>query len=147
MLDYWKFDTKKYIQDYDTNKEALQSLRLQLEELTEIQGMNCEERVQAMPGTDGLENFVIRRVFIKAQIKDYENYFNTFDKAYNSLTEEEKLLIDTFYRKGYINPVGVLIDRLGYEKSSIYRMRNQALNKFGKIVSGIDQYNGNLKNI
>lgn len=137
MLDYYKFDVEKFIKDYYDNKRALQSLKFQLEEITEIGALPINDIcVQTQRSKSGLENTVIKRHFLQNAIKEYEEYFKTFDKAYNSLSEEDKLILDTFYRKGIKNAVTVLGARLYLQQTQIYHKKAEALKRFSKMVIG-----------
>ena len=139
MLDYYfndKFDTKKYLSDYKLNKITLSSLRLQLEELTEIKGQSNNGKVQTSPKFDGLENLAIHKIKIKEKILAYESYFNTYERAWDNLTDEEKYILDIFFKHRASEPLYRAKKHLGFEKSHVYEKLREAIKKFEKLIIG-----------
>ena len=136
MLNYLRFDVKRYLEDYESNVSALDNMERQLAELSELKGMNESERVQSSPSPDGLENYALRKIKLKAEISAYKEYINTFKRAFLSLTEDEQKLLDMFYIHPLSSPLRSAMDMYGYEKTQIYTMLNQAMNKFSKQIYG-----------
>lgn len=62
------------------------------------------------------------------------------ERGLSELSQEERLVIDLFYIDRPRNHLDELTKRLGYEKTQIYRIKDDALYKFTMTMYGIAEY-------
>ena len=60
------------------------------------------------------------------------------DRALGSLTDEERLVLELFYIRRRKDHVGELKQRLGYESSTIYRIKDTALKRLSERLYGAE---------
>ncbi|MDD6799261.1 MAG: hypothetical protein PUE85_02390 [Firmicutes bacterium] len=92
----------------------------------------------------GMETEYIKK--LKSQREElYARYLycsakrRSIQRALNSLDEAEKTVLEVFYRDkpSDAHCLDILMERLGYEKTQIYRIRAAALTKFTEHLFGI----------
>lgn len=133
MRSYISFEVEKFIRDYSSNQKALANLRARLAEIPEIPGFDLtRERVQQSPH-NALEEQVLTRLYLADEIAAYESYFRRFNKAYNSISQEDRIIIDA-YKDGGNYVVDRLCYDLGLEKSRVYELRRIAFDNFTKFA-------------
>lgn len=130
--EYSSFDAVRFCKDYPTKKKKLADLIAQRESLAEGRGATPTDsiRVQTSHSGDGIFNIVDARERIAVRIADLQDYFEAFDRAYNSLTDGEKEIIDKFFIRCDPPPsiVYFYADK-GISQSDVYRLRRRALDK------------------
>ena len=83
-------------------------------------------------------NMIVESERIRTNIKICENLLSLIDRGLDSLTEEERGVLEEFYMKTSSPNIIELKDRLGYETRSLYRLRDTALEKFTISMYGIE---------
>lgn len=58
------------------------------------------------------------------------------EKGMNCLDEIEKKVLDYFYISRPYNHIKLLMDELHYEKSQVYRLKDEALSKYTSLRYG-----------
>ena len=133
MRSYISFEVENFIRDYPGNKKALETLRERLAEIPEIPGNDLtKDRVQVSPG-NALEETVLLRSYLMEEIAAYESYFRRFDRAYNAITDDDRIIIDA-YKDGGRFVIDRLCYDLGLEKTRVYELRRIAFDNFARLA-------------
>lgn len=82
-------------------------------------------------------NMIVESERLNANIKLCENLLGLIERGLNSLTEEERAVLEKFYMTPGAPNLIKLKTRFGYESRSIYRLRDTALEKFTLAMYGI----------
>lgn len=133
---YWKFDVESFIADYPENKKTLQDKKNALAELSETKAMQYDSPSGSGGPGDSTASAAERVIFLKEEIDIYTHFVNTYEKAENELTDEEKLIINTFFHDAGMksSKVRFLSNELNYEVAEIYRRRRLAIEHFRKLL-------------
>ncbi len=134
MKSYISFEVENFIKDYHYNRRQLDSFRERLAEIPEIPGMDTSrEKVQTSSTGSPVEEQAITRLYIEGEIAALEDYFRRWERAYNSLDEEDRFIVDA-YRDGGRYVVDSLCYDLGLEKTRVYELRRRAFNNFARFA-------------
>ncbi len=79
---------------------------------------------------DGWINNLVERDRLAENIRVVRRLIELINKGLGALDEREYRVLELFYINRQPNHVERLMDELGYEKSHVYRIRDQALYKF-----------------
>jgi ArpU family phage transcriptional regulator len=143
----WKKEAINDLMTYERKKESLTNIRLQIKaidmQLTAVRGAlsdggptgggnsNYEER---------LLNGIVKRDRLKLTYRATKQIVDLIEKGLAGLDERDRLVLDQFYIYNAKVDVESLIREIGYERSQIYRIRNDALYKFTTSIYGICEY-------
>ena len=75
---------------------------------------------------------------LKRNIKVAESLIELIDRGLSALTEKERQVLKAFYMSSEPVNMRTVKERLGYERSSIYRFRDACLLKFTLAMYGVD---------
>lgn len=75
-------------------------------------------------------NIVVQRDKLKENLKDVEQALIRVDRGLQALDERERKILNGFYIHRTAGYIDRLCDELHYEKSMIYRIKDEALYKF-----------------
>lgn len=121
------------------NKDRIEAL----EDRMEMLRCGWSDATPVKGGTSGAEDKLINAIAEKERlelnIRAVEPLLAIVDKALQSLSEDERYILERFYvdrHKGYISR---LCDEFGYEERQIYRLKDQALRKFTIAMYGITE--------
>lgn len=133
----WKSEAKEKLRRYDAMRLATINIPDEIERL-EIDSRSIRSaRTDGTPVQGGgnrreeaLLNNIVHRQELMSTLQQAKLWVKTTERALDSLSKEEKLVL---YRL-YINPEKYSVDRLckelGVESSTIYRKRDKALKNF-----------------
>lgn len=140
----WQRLTIELLREINLKRQALSNIQGRLSYLkdemervkgpvlntTPVQGgaLNKEEERR-------LNNMALRAELAE-NAKKLKRELDTFDYAWEGLTENEQLVLTYFYMQQQRDCVARLMDQLGYEKSKIYYLRNEALYKLTVLLYG-----------
>lgn len=133
------------LRDYEGRKDAIDSLKTQINGLEEkfkairsattdgtpVQGGNENKREEML-----IHNIATREE-LENNLKIIQNEVEITEKGLAVLTEDEKLILTRFYvqdTKGYVDR---LCDELFISKTELYRQKDKALKKFTMACYGI----------
>lgn len=136
---YIIYDAESLLENWNDATETLQGLEEQLKMMGGLSGIDySKDRIQSTQSGDSLENEAIRKIDLSNKIKTYKSELEMCDKAWNRLTEEEKTILDAMYRQKRTrkNAAEYLYEKLHFEKSTLYRKRDKALERFKWFVFG-----------
>lgn len=141
----WCVFSIQRLRDYESRKEAVESLTEQIKALEEnftairsattdstpVQGGNENRREQML-----IHNIATREE-LKNNLKITRHEIKITEKGLAALTPEEKNILTRFYinrQKGYVER---LCDELFISKTELYRQKEDALKKFTMVCYGI----------
>lgn len=92
---YWeyRFNIEKFVRDYTENKRILEDKKSELAELTEVRRPNYESPPRTPGRGDSVPASVQTAEKVRAEIEYYRDMTDTYKKAFNRLSDEEKMVI------------------------------------------------------
>ena len=144
MVDYKKLAAED-LKKYNFMRQSLANIPQQIDALKEASlsvkaGMSDSEPISGggSHAEDRLLTNICKRQMLQHNYKYMALLVEAMDEALNNLDDRERAVLDGLY----INPVGVeyLADKIGYEKSHIYRIKDEALKKYTVAMYGIVEY-------
>jgi hypothetical protein len=139
MIDkYIDYRVDKLIADYKDNCTTLANLKTQLENMDGFGSGQSGERVQTSPSNNAMDNLIIRREQVQKQIDEYESTLEIYNKAWESLNEQEQFILREFLQKNQSKVMACEMVRQKYfiQPSKIYDLRRDALRRMRKLVFG-----------
>ena len=136
---YYRYETARLLQEYNSNRDTLKSLREQYEALDGTTAIDYSlEKVASTPAADGLENVALRRVDLKKKISEYEHDLNLIDDCLDKLTVQERDTLREFYMTSQCKTDAMLnISELyDIERTAVYDLRRRALKHFETLLFG-----------
>ena len=141
---YIDFDqvVEEMLRNREDDRAALESLLEQQAELLADDGVRAvrydREAVQRRVSDDALVNMVIQRELLAERIRRLQMEQEVFDKAWDRLTGEEQLVLETFYLKGMRrqDAVDLLCEQLYCEKTKVYTMKTKAVARLKHLLFG-----------
>ncbi|MFL8952522.1 DUF1492 domain-containing protein [Helcococcus kunzii] len=79
---------------------------------------------------------IVKKEKLKARLNQINTEIEMIDKGMNCLDEIEKKVLDYFYISRPYNHIRLLMDELHYEKSQVYRLKDEALSNYTAIRYG-----------
>lgn len=86
---------------------------------------------------DYLINNIVTRERLKLNYDTSEKLLNIIDKGLNSLTDDERLVLEYFYIDRPTKHIERLSEKLHIERSQVYLLKDKALHKFTISMYGI----------
>lgn len=140
----WKASAESDLRTYNYRRQSLESIQERITALKATQdGLRAaaSDSEPVKGGTsrheDKLINCIVEIERLKINYAAANRLVKLTEKGLLGLSEEEMEVLDAFYITGSERCVDVLRERLGYEKSQIYRIRERALYKFTVSCYGI----------
>ena len=138
---------KQFAIDDLKNYEALRISLMNLpDKISEIQSRKTEIRsartdgVPVKGGGNAYEERILDCMVAEARLdvtlQRNKWRMNDLERSLSHLTDEERRVLDLFYMHHRSKCVDILCQELHYEKSQIYRIRDQALIRFTKMMYG-----------
>lgn len=133
----WKEEAAEKLRRYETMRaavanipEELQRLRLDAVSIRAARTDTPSVRGSGGKREEALMNNLIRREELKRVYQGARLWVNATQRALDALTPEEKLILHSLYICPGRGTVEQLCERLQVEKSSVYRKRDRALERF-----------------
>ncbi|MHC1723269.1 MAG: hypothetical protein AB9836_08715 [Aminipila sp.] len=127
----------------EDNLSALESLKNQYEELLNDDGLRAiqydKDHVQKSIKNDAVINLIIQEETVKKRMEELDAERKLYDHAWEHLTKEEKRILEVFFKSGIKkrqDAVDVLCEELEREPATIYRKKDEAVNRFKKLLFG-----------
>lgn len=140
----WKASAETDLRTYNFRRQSLDNIQERITALKTTQDGLRAAAADSEPvkgGTskreDKLINCIVEIERLKINYAAANRIVKLIEKGLAGLSEEEREVVDAFYISGVDRCVDVLRERLGYEKSQIYRLRERALYKFTVSCYGI----------
>ena len=128
---------------YDSMRRALgnipEEIRRLKDEARAIRGSTCD-RIAVRGGgghrEDALIDNLVKRQELEWTLKRVKHWLLVADRGLAALLPEEKLVLQRLYLHPEKDALQRLCDELGVEQSSVYRKRDQALQRFTTALYG-----------
>lgn len=118
-------------------QEQIRWLKLQQEG---IHGVRTDRVVvQSQPGgrEERLLEHIEQRQKLEIALKNTRRWLQITERAIKALSNEEQMILRSFYMQRSSQTMNELCQRLKLEKSSIYRKRDRALEKLVLVLYGV----------
>ena len=142
----WKAEAKNKLRKYDAMRMATVNIPQEISRLEGEYTAIRSARSDGNPvrgGTSGREDALINNIAERQELRwalqNAEQWVKTVDRALGTLRPEEKKILHGLYIYPGRGAAERLCADLGFEKSSLYRRRDQALTKFTRALYGITE--------
>ncbi len=144
---YWKKCAEDDLRKYLRQKSALDNIPERIEALraeyysAKITNMSSApvkgggNRIE-----DALLNNITKRKRLEYTRASLKRLVDLTERGLAGLSDEERLILETFYVSRPPRHVEVLMERLGYERTRIYEIKDEALYKFTIFQYGLPEY-------
>lgn len=140
----WKRQMIEDLRDYPLKLEAIEQIPEKIKRLEETYTGLRSARSDGTPvsgGTNRREDMLIDNIVERDKLNFNYNIvkrqISVLENGLNALTDEERLILDRFYIHGAKGNIDRLKDELGYEKSQLYRMKDDTLRKLTIKMYGV----------
>ena len=139
----WKRDAADKLRNYTAHREALNSIPQEIKRLeSAYEGI----RSAVSDGTpvngggstreDVMLSNIVHREELARRLAESRLWVEMVNRAFGVLTDEERLVLDSFYIHRTKGGVGDLCEKLNLEKSAVYERRDKALRHFTLALYG-----------
>ncbi len=85
-----------------------------------------------------LINTLVEKEKLSSNIKSTQKLLKIIERGLDSLTDEERALLEKFYMSDCPSNIRHLCEEFGYEQRSLYRKRDRALARFTLAMYGLE---------
>lgn len=132
----WKAEAVRDLKTYSQRKESVENIQERIKVLDEqfkfLKGISADEPVMggmSKQEEKWLDN-ISERERLSFSLKIAEALVELTEKGLDVLDDRERQILEGFYMQRMDNHVEMLCDRFNIEKSSLYRLKDEALKKF-----------------
>lgn len=142
----WKTEAMEKLRRFEAMRRSLVSLpeeirRLEIE-AGGLRGVTTDKTPVKGGGSrreDALLNNIVHRMELQRSLEQAESWVKNTQGALGVLTPQERLILLRFYIYPEKGALERLCAEMGLEKSSLYRHRDRALEKFTVALYGIEE--------
>lgn len=138
----WKAEAIKDLKSYPQRKESIENLKERIKVLDEqfksLHGISAGEPVMggmSKQEQKWLDN-IAERERLNFSLKIAEELVNITEKGLKVLDKRERQVLEGFYLQASYNHIDSLCQKLSIEKSTLYRIKDEALRKFTLAMYG-----------
>lgn len=139
----WKIVAIEKLRRYDIMRQALRNIPEEIarlkEEATALKSISADSLWVKGGGGRQEEariNNLIQRQELESALKQVRQWLSVADRALLALDADERLILQRLYLYPQKGAIDRLCSELGMEQSSVYRKRDQALNRFTAAIYG-----------
>ena len=144
----WRREAANDLMNYSRRKESLENMREQMAALKAQFGAiksSSNDSTPVMGGgesryEDRLLNNIVKRERLGLTYQATKRLVNVVEKGLSSLSEQERHVIDRFYINRTKDYIERLMSEMGYERSRVYQIKDDALYKFTICMYGLTDY-------
>ena len=142
----WKKEAKSELSKYESLKMSLSNIKDRIQSLEEqkyslksssddtpVQGGGCKHE-------DRLLNILVEQERLKHTYKANKLRVELIERGLSALTDVERSVVTEFANNRPSIAVNILSDKIGYERTHIYRIYDSALYKFTIAEYGISEF-------
>lgn len=140
----WQQISIERLKDYKARKESLELIPEQIETLelnfTAIRAATMDESAVKGSGNkrdDALINNIAMREELKRNLEIAKREVKITESALSELTENEQIVLLKFFVNRSPKHVDILCEQLNMEKSSVYKIKDEALRRFTMACYGV----------
>lgn len=120
--------------------EKIRALEIRFESVKSASGDSTPVKGGGSHMEDAMLDNIVERERLKLLYQADRRIVKLIERGLESLTEEERTVLDLFFINRTKHYLEELEKRLGYEQTQIYRIKNGALYKFTVHMYGILEY-------
>lgn len=143
-MDYIR-ETIEKLEEHNLLLSAEENLRMEIKALILDKDCMKAQRLSHTPGggsgsgepDDKIANNIARRIELNNRLRCTRLRINQIKKAMECLEDKEKTVLEILYVNGSYKNIDYACQRLGYEKSNIYKLRDRSLRKLARALLGI----------
>ncbi|HEX2986081.1 MAG TPA: hypothetical protein VHO71_04625 [Caproiciproducens sp.] len=120
--------------------EKVRALEIRFESIKGASGDSTPVQGGGSHMEDAMLDNIVERERLKLLYQADHRMVKLIERGLESLTKEERLVLDLFYINHGKHCLEELSKRLGYEQAQIYRIKSKALYKFTINMYGITEY-------
>lgn len=141
----WKAEAIEKLQGYDSQRQAIDLIPLELERLgADYTGIRAA-KVDGMPRAgssastreDAMISNITYRDELKRRLKEARLWVEIVDGGLSTLGEEDGLVLEYLFIHPAKGNIDRLCERLNVDKSTVYSRRNNALRRFTIALYGV----------
>lgn len=138
----WKAEAAKDLKTYPQRKAAVQNIKEKIkileEQMVSLKGISADEPVMGglSKHEERLLNNITERERLSFSLKIAEELIDLTEKGLATLEERERQVLEGFYMQRAVNHVEALCEKMHIEKSTLYRIKDEALRKFTVAMYG-----------
>lgn len=142
----WKNEAIEKLRRYDAMRQALLNIP---EELGRLQEAACAIRASdpkhnfvrggGYRAEEALLNNLVEQQELENALKQVKRWLSVADRGLSALTNEEQLVLQRLYLYPERDALARLCKELGVEQSTVYRKRDQALERFTLALYGFSE--------
>lgn len=144
----WKAEAAEKLRRYDAVRRAVVNIPQELARLKAEYTAVGSGRPELLPGgkdvhkrEDWLMNNLICQQELQRSLEQSVQWMESMNRALGALEPEERLVMHHLYMYPQADSLEQLCQKLDVEKSSIYRRRDRALQKFTLAMYGVAESN------
>lgn len=142
----WKNEAIEKLRRYDAMRQALQNIPLEINRLKEeaLALRSCSTDTIHVRGGGGKQedariNNLVQRSELEQTFKHVKQWLDIIDQALLAMDQDDLLVLQRLYLYPQKGALHRLSEELGMEQSSVYRKRDQALNRFTFALYGFSE--------
>ena len=142
----WKNEAMDKLRRYDVMRQALRNIPEEIARLKEdacaFRGVNTSTTPVKGGGSrreEALINNLVQRQELEWTLKQVKHWLSIADRGLLALPQDERLVLQRLYLYPEKGAVERLCSELGVEQSSVYRKRDQALQRFTLAMYGFTE--------
>ncbi len=147
-MNFWQTKVIGDLKAYKDKKKSVKQLEARLEELNSSVGNVAaidysKERTTGGGVHDPMDQWIndlVLREEIEKQLRAVRFEIYHIEEVLNNLEEEERTVLTSFYISRCSNYIDKLVNSLHLEKSSIYRLKDKALERYTLLAYGVTSY-------
>jgi len=138
----WRAEAVKDLKSYPQRKESIENIKERIrildEQFTSLRGVSTSEPV--MGGFSRQEEKMLDNISERERLgfslKVAESLIALTEKGLETLDKKERAVLEGFYIHREDNHIDVLCEKLHFEKSRLYEIKDNALRKFTMAMYG-----------
>jgi hypothetical protein len=142
----WKTEAMEKLRCYDAMQRSLQNIPQEISRL-KAESVALGSGVALVPGgsrnirrkEDALLDNMVKRQQLQWSLEQARSWTQTVNHALSGLTPEERMILHRLYILPQEGAMEDLSEKLGVERSSVYRHRDKALRKFTLCLYGQEE--------
>ncbi|MBQ3530041.1 MAG: hypothetical protein IJA47_06075 [Oscillospiraceae bacterium] len=139
----WKNEAMDKLRRYDVMRQALRNIPAEIERLQKdacaLRGATTDRTPVKGGGSrreEALINNLVQRQELKLTLEQVKRWLHVTDRGLLALKDDERLVLQRLYLYPEKGAIERLCSELGVEQSTIYRKRDQALERFTLAMYG-----------
>ncbi len=138
--------TVKALKDYSKMQQIIDNADAEIRQVEARMAGVSSPKINGMPrnpnpqaGEERIINGMEQIDVLRERLRQANEYMSWFLPGWNSLSEEDRFVLDTFYsdeNEYGANAVDIIAESFGIERSSAYRRKNRALDNLTTLLYG-----------